>query len=62
MASVQFIVAPGMIVDFDVDAVMGAAGSDAGGGSVAGLGPAHLHIRGSAIMAEVRVRERAYGR
>jgi hypothetical protein len=62
MANVSFIVPPGMIVDFNVDPVMATARSDAEGGTMEGHAPAHVHISGSAIMAEVRVRVRRYGR
>ena len=59
MSNVSLIAPPGLIVDFNVDPVLGAAGSDADGGTLAGHGPAHVRINGSAIMAEVRVRVRS---
>lgn len=60
MSNVSLIVPPGLDVDFHIDPIMGAAGSDADGG-VFGAGP-HVHIYGSAIMSEVRVRVRALDR
>lgn len=62
MANVQFIVPPGMIVDFDVGAIMATTRNDprAAGADVYTL--PHLRIRGSAIMAEVRVKVRELGR
>jgi hypothetical protein len=61
MANVSFIAPPGMVVDFNVDPVMASARSDADGGTMAGHGPAHVRISGTAIMSEVRVRMRRYG-
>lgn len=61
MSNVSFIVPPGMIVDFDVSSIMAAAGNDvraAGSGYVV----PHVRIRGSAFMAEVRVKVRERGR
>ena len=58
MANVRFIVAPGTVVDFDVGAFMGTAGNDERAVARDVHTPPHLRIRGSAIMAEVRVRVR----
>jgi hypothetical protein len=62
MANVQFIVPPGMVVDFDVSAFMGAAGNDERAISGDAYVAPDVRIRGSAIMAEVRVRVRDRGR
>jgi hypothetical protein len=59
MASVSIIVPPGLNVAFHVNPFMGAAGSDA---DDVMMGNSHVHVHGSAIMAEVRVRVRALGR
>ena len=59
MASVAIIVPPGMSVDFNVDPIMGAAGSDASGSA---YGDTHVTVRGSAIMSDVRVRTRTLSR
>jgi hypothetical protein len=60
MASVAIIVPPGLDVAFNVNPFMGAAGSDADDGMLPGV--SHVHVHGSAFMAEVRVRVRALGR
>jgi hypothetical protein len=62
MANVKFIVPPGLVVDFDVVAFMGAAGNDERAISGGAYAPPNVRIRGSAIMAEVRVRVRDRGR
>jgi hypothetical protein len=62
MASVSFIAPPGLVVDFDVSSIMSSARNDAGAGPGAGYVLPHIRIRGSAVMAEVRVRVRALGR
>ena len=61
MAAVTFVVAPGMIVDFDVSAFMGAAGNDRRAVGTDGYALPRVRIHGSAIMAEVRVRVRELG-
>ena len=60
MAAVAIIVAPGTLVDFTVDPIMGAADCDA---DDFGTNPssAHLRVRGKAVMAEVRVKVRRIG-
>ena len=62
MANVQFIVPPGMIVDFDVGAIMATTRNDprAAGRDVYTV--PHVRIHGSAVMAEVRVKVRELGR
>jgi hypothetical protein len=62
MANVSFIVSPGMIVDFDVTAFMGAAGNDSRATGTGAYQRPRVRIRGSAIMAEVRVKVRELGR
>ena len=62
MSSVSIIVPPGLVVAFNIDPFMGNARSDADDMSLGGGGLAHVHVHGSAIMAEVRVRVRAFGR
>jgi hypothetical protein len=62
MANVTFIVAPGMIVDFDVTSVMAAAGNDARAAATSAYTLPHVRIHGTAIMAEVRVKVRELGR
>jgi hypothetical protein len=62
MANVKFIVPPGLVVDFDVGAFMGAASNDERAVPGDAFALPDLHIRGSAIMAEVRVRVRDRGR
>jgi hypothetical protein len=61
MSSVAIIVAPGTLVDFDVSPIMGAAGSGADD-FFRDPAAAHIHVRGKAIMAEVRVKVRRLGR
>jgi len=60
MASVAIIIPPGLDIAFHVNPFMGAAGSDADDGMVSGA--PQVHVYGSAIMAEVRVKVRALGR
>ena len=60
MAAVAIIVAPGTLVDFNVDPIMGAAGSGADD-FFRDPGSAHLRVRGKAVMAEVRVKVRRLG-
>jgi hypothetical protein len=62
MANVSLIVPPGLVVAFNVDPFLSSARSDADGGSLEGHGLAHVHVYGSAIMSEVRVRVRRLGR
>ncbi|MEP6729004.1 MAG: hypothetical protein ABJE10_00135, partial [bacterium] len=62
MASVSIIVPPGLIVDFHVDPLLGAARSDASGGMMTGHGAAHVSVSGSAFMSEVQVRVKSFGR
>jgi hypothetical protein len=61
MSSVAVIVAPGTLVDFDVNPIMGAAGSGADD-FFRDPSSAHIRVRGQAIMAEVRVKVRRLGR
>ncbi len=61
MASVAIIVAPGTLVDFNVDPIMGGAGSDADD-FFREPTSAHIRVRGMAIMADVRVKVRQLGR
>lgn len=61
MSNVTVIVPPGMIVDFDVSSIMAAAGNDVRAEGSGYVSP-HVRIRGSAFMAEVRVRMRERGR
>lgn len=62
MASVSLIAPPGLVVDFNVDPILGSAGSDADDGLLSGIGGAHVVVHGNAIMADVRVRVRPLGR
>jgi predicted membrane protein len=62
MANVSLIVPPGAAVDFDVTPVMAATRNDARDVGSPGYREPHLHVRGSALMSEVRVRVRALGR
>jgi hypothetical protein len=62
MANVSFTVPPGMIVDFDVSSIMASTRNEARGEGMTGYALHHVRIRGSAIMAEVRVRVRGLGR
>lgn len=62
MANVQFIVPPGMVVDFDVTPIMATARNDVRAQRLDGHLQPHVRIHGSAIMAEVRVRVRDLGR
>ena len=61
MSAVAIIVAPGTLVDFDVNPIMGAAGSGADD-FFRDPSAAHIRVRGKAIMAEVRVKVRRLGR
>jgi hypothetical protein len=58
MASVSLVAAPGLVVDFSVDPILGSAGSDAGGASLDRIDGAHVVVRGRAILADVRVHVR----
>jgi len=60
MSSVSLIVPPGLVVDFNVDALLGAAGSDAEDGMIGDRGRVEIH--GTAFMSEVRVRVRTLAR
>lgn len=60
MSSVSLIVPPGLIVDFNVDPLLGAAGCDAEDSMIAG--GAQVEILGTAFMSEVRVRVRNLAR
>jgi hypothetical protein len=62
MANVGFIVPPGMVVDFDVTAIMATTRNDARGQGLDGFLVPHVRIKGSAFMSEVRVRVRDLGR
>jgi hypothetical protein len=62
MANVQFIVPPGMVVDFDVSAIMASARNDVRAQRLDAYLMPHVQIHGSAFMAEVRVRVRDLGR
>jgi hypothetical protein len=62
MASVALIVPPGLMVEFDVNAIMGAARNDERAEAHGGSEHPHVRIRGSAVMAEVRVKVRERGR
>jgi hypothetical protein len=62
MSSVSIIVPPGLVVAFNIDPFLGAAGSDAADGGMSSLSRPHVSVFGSALMAEVRVRVRALGR
>lgn len=57
MANVMIVVPPGLPVDFDVSPVMGSARNDSASVPAA-FGAPLVHVRGSAFMAEVRVRMR----
>lgn len=61
MSSVAIIVLPGMLVDFTVDPIMGAAGSNADD-DFRDPSSAHIRVSGKAIMADVRVKVRRLGR
>ena len=60
MSSVSLIVPPGLVVDFNVDPLLGAAGCDAEDSLLAGR--AQVEILGTAFMSEVRVRVRSGAR
>lgn len=60
MAAVVIIVAPGTMVDFNVDPFMGAAGS-AADDFFRDPASAHFRVTGKAIMSEVRVKVRRLG-
>ncbi len=60
MSNVSLIVPPGMLVEFRVDAVLASVGSDADDGPGYAGGAAHVQVRGTAIMSEVKVRVRGY--
>jgi hypothetical protein len=62
MANVQFIVPPGMVVDFDVGSFMATTRNDVRAQRLDGHLHPHVRIRGSAVMAEVRVKVRDLGR
>jgi hypothetical protein len=62
MANVQFIVPPGMVVEFDVTPIMATARNDVRAQRLDGQFQPHVRIHGSAVMAEVRVRVRDLGR
>jgi hypothetical protein len=62
MANVQFIVPPGMVVDFDVGSFMATTRNDVRAQRLDGYLEPDVRIRGSAVMAEVRVRVRELGR
>ena len=57
MSNVTIIVPPGLAVDFDVMPIMASACNDSAR-AVATFGAPHIRVRGSAFMAEVRVRQR----
>lgn len=57
MANVQIIVPPGLPVEFDVSPIMGSARNDSSRFPAA-IGAPVVRVRGSAVMAEVRVRVR----
>lgn len=57
MANVTILVPPGLPVDFDVSPIMGSARNDSTRVPPA-FGAPLVHVRGRAIMAEVRVRMR----
>lgn len=60
MANVSIIVPPGMLVEFAVDPFMGSAGSEADDGPGYSEGGAHVQVKGTAFMSEVKVRVRGY--
>jgi hypothetical protein len=57
MANVTIVVPPGLPVDFDVSPIMASARNDSTRVPAA-FGAPLVHVRGSAFMAEVRVRMR----
>lgn len=57
MANVTIVAPPGLAVDFDVSPIMGSARNDSARVPAAFRAPL-VHVRGSAFMAEVRVRMR----
>lgn len=57
MANVTIVAPPGLAVDFDVSPIMGSARNDSARVPAA-FGAPLVHVRGSAFMAEVRVRMR----
>jgi len=61
MANVAIIVPPGMLVDFNINPFLGAARNDADG-DFYDASTAQVRVTGSAVMAEVCVRVRAFGR
>ncbi|MDQ2668911.1 MAG: DUF1707 domain-containing protein [Gemmatimonadota bacterium] len=61
MSAVVIIVSPGTLVDFNVDPIIGAAGSGADD-FFRDPASAHLRVRGKAIIAEVRVKVGRHGR
>lgn len=62
MGNVQVIVPPGMVVDFDVGSFMATTRNDVRAQRLNGYLEPDVRIRGSAVMAEVRVRVRELGR
>lgn len=62
MANVQVIVPPSMVVDFDVGSFMAATRNDVRAQRLTGYLEPDVRIRGSAVMAEVRVRVKELGR
>jgi hypothetical protein len=61
MAAVVIVVSPGTLVDFNIDPIMGGAGSSADD-DFRDPASAHIKVRGKAIMADVRVKVRRLGR
>lgn len=60
MSSVSLIIPPGMMVEFRVDPFMGSARSEADNGQRYADGAAHVHVHGTAVMSDVKVRVRDY--
>ena len=58
MSAVVILVSPGLTVEFDVQPYLANVGSDAQGGSRGGRAAAHVRIVGTAVMSDVRVRQR----
>ena len=58
MSTVLILVSPGLTVEFDVQPYLASVGSNAPGGSREGRVEAHMRIVGTAVMSDVRVRQR----
>ncbi len=58
MSALSIAVSPGLTVEFDVQPYLASVGSDAQGGIRGERAGAHVRILGTAVMSDVRVRQR----